>query len=106
MICLHSPGGCRPSVNAANLTKHRLDYKWQQTGTIDAHCGVTSLSWNLEGTRLLTAGDLIQMWYCPDLEPSNEQQDSEKVLFTLGGPPSALATEQVIACFCFCGRLP
>ena len=64
-------GGCRTSVNSSTLTRQRLDYKWQQTGSIDASCHVTSLSWNLEGTRLLTAGHVIQMWFCPDLESAS-----------------------------------
>ena len=70
------PGGCRTSVNSSTLTRQRLDYKWQQTATIDAASHVTSLSWNLEGTRLLTAGEVIQMWFCPDLEQQQQQPHS------------------------------
>ncbi|XP_023930909.1 dmX-like protein 2 [Lingula anatina] len=43
-----------------------LDYQWYQTGTFEADSYITCLSWNLEGTRLLTGGEHIQMWRCPD----------------------------------------
>ena len=86
-------------MNSSTLTRQRLDYKWQQTGTIDASCHVTSLSWNLEGTRLLTAGQVIQMWFCPDLEssstagPGKSSEDGAPktggVIFTIGAPTSA-----------------
>ena len=106
-------GGCRSSVNSSTLPRSRLDYKWQQTASIDASCHVTSLSWNLEGTRLLTAGDLIQMWFCPDLEPNSstaamksgagsrsggEEDDDLSapktggVIFTVGGGPPTAST--------------
>ena len=88
-------------MNSLTLTRQRLDYKWQQTGSIDAFCHVTSLSWNLEGTRLLTAGHVIQMWFCPGLESASDaagkstaQSDdggdipkSGGVVFTIGADP-------------------
>ncbi|KAJ8305006.1 hypothetical protein KUTeg_018589 [Tegillarca granosa] len=41
---------------------HKLDYHWYQTATIEAECFINCLSWNLEGAKLLTGGDLIQIW--------------------------------------------
>lgn len=34
-----------------------------QTGSLQASSHISSLSWNLEGTRLLTGGVKIQMWH-------------------------------------------
>ena len=38
-------------------------FRWVQTGTLQASSHISSLSWNLEGTRLLTGGVKIQMWH-------------------------------------------
>lgn len=38
-------------------------FRWMQTGSLQASSHVSSLSWNLEGTRLLTGGLKIQMWH-------------------------------------------
>ena len=43
-------------------SSHGLDYWWVQTGELDLECPVSSLAWNHEGTRLLTAGGVLQMW--------------------------------------------
>ena len=43
-------------------SKHGLDYWWVTTGELDLECKVASLAWNHEGTRLLTAGEVLQMW--------------------------------------------
>lgn len=40
----------------------RLDYAWVQTGVVESDCLINNVSWNLEGTRLITAGDKLQMW--------------------------------------------
>lgn len=37
--------------------------RWVQTGSLQADSHISSLSWNLEGTRLLTGGVTIQMWH-------------------------------------------
>lgn len=44
---------------------------------------VRALSWNLEGTRLLTAGALVQLWHLKS-QPA-EADERERVKFTLGG---------------------
>lgn len=38
-------------------------FRWVQTGSLQADSHISSLSWNLEGTRLLTGGVTIQMWH-------------------------------------------
>lgn len=44
--------------------KYLLFYsRWVQTGTLHAESKISSLSWNLEGTRLLTASTTIQLWH-------------------------------------------
>lgn len=40
-----------------------LDYWWVETARVQAESFVTTLSWNNEGNRLLTAGEYIQLWY-------------------------------------------
>ncbi|KAG1687719.1 DmX-like protein 2 [Nymphon striatum] len=52
-------------ANAANQLMEKttkLDYHWVQTATISADSNVLNLSWNLEGTKLLSSGDGIQLW--------------------------------------------
>ncbi|KAK7475123.1 hypothetical protein BaRGS_00033615 [Batillaria attramentaria] len=45
-----------------NETSHKLDYRWYKTAEIETECYVNSLSWNMEGSKLLTGGELIQIW--------------------------------------------
>lgn len=33
-----------------------------QTGSLQTESHISSLSWNLEGTRLLTGGEILQLW--------------------------------------------
>lgn len=58
-----------------------LDYRWVQTGSLKTESPVRVLSWNLEGTRLLTAGSLVQLWHLK----SQPEEKSSPVTFTLGG---------------------
>ena len=47
----------------------KLDYHWVETGHIQTQYFVRALSWNLEGTRLLLGGRLLQLWTkCNDTE--------------------------------------
>lgn len=43
-------------------SSHKLDYKWIQTASLSCDCNISVLSWNLEGTKLLSGGSIIQMW--------------------------------------------
>jgi len=40
-----------------------LDYKWVETASWQTACRISCLSWNLEGTRLLTGGIVLQLWH-------------------------------------------
>lgn len=39
-----------------------MDYHWVETGQIQTEYFVRAISWNLEGTRLLLGGRLLQLW--------------------------------------------
>lgn len=60
-----------------------------QTGSLKPDAPVRALSWNLEGTRLLTAGSLLQLWH---LKPHVPEPD-KPVTFTLGGEAHSESTE-------------
>lgn len=51
-----------------------LEYRWVQTGKLTADGPITALSWNLEGTRLLTGGKILQLWH----QASLYQEDSQR----------------------------
>lgn len=55
-----------------------------QTGSVTTDSPVRALSWNLEGTRLLTAGATVQLWHLNQ----QEKDVDPKVIFTLGGSES------------------
>lgn len=79
-ICIFEP---TPVIQAADRsTSHNLDYRWVQTGQLHTSSQVTSLSWNLEGTRLLTSGASLQMWREKGQETENEPMS---VKFEIGG---------------------
>lgn len=40
-----------------------MDYKWVETASWRTACRISCLSWNLEGTRLLTGGTVLQLWH-------------------------------------------
>ncbi|XP_059222460.1 dmX-like protein 2 [Stomoxys calcitrans] len=79
-ICIFEP---TPVLQTEKHFTHFLDYRWVQTGSFNSHSHVITLSWNLEGTRLLTGGSTIQLWK----EKSNEFTDDEptSVKFVIGG---------------------
>lgn len=49
-------------IHSSHPPSHGLEYKWVQTGSLQASSHISSLSWNLEGTRLLTGGTVLEMW--------------------------------------------
>nr|XP_018898945.1 PREDICTED: dmX-like protein 2 isoform X2 [Bemisia tabaci] len=57
-VCIFEP---TPLIR--NDSVHQLDYRWVQTGSLQTESRISSLSWNLEGTRLLTGGDILQLWH-------------------------------------------
>ncbi|XP_065362975.1 dmX-like protein 2 [Calliphora vicina] len=72
-----------PVLQTDKRYTHFLDYRWVQTGSFISHSHVITLSWNLEGTRLLTGGSTIQLWK----EKSSEYMDDDTsgVKFVIGG---------------------
>ncbi|KAL8625455.1 hypothetical protein ACOMHN_018600 [Nucella lapillus] len=82
-----------PSPIAAD-NSHKLDYRWYKTAEIETECYVNSLSWNMEGSKLLTGGDLIQIWqFVPKPkgpgEDEREEEGPHRVLFHLGATGNA-----------------
>ncbi|KAL1506470.1 hypothetical protein ABEB36_005832 [Hypothenemus hampei] len=74
-VCIYEP---TPLIH--NSSQHGLDYRWVQTGCLKTDSPIQALSWNLEGTRLLTAGSDVQLWHLKQQVP-----DEPSVTFTLGG---------------------
>ncbi|XP_035825075.1 dmX-like protein 2 [Aplysia californica] len=70
-----------PSGSKTNVGK-KLDYRWFPTAELDADCYVRCLSWNVEGSRLLTGGEVIQIWEFVNSSPVPVA--SAKVQFHLG----------------------
>nr|XP_036221657.1 dmX-like protein 2 [Bactrocera oleae] len=79
-ICIFEP---TPMLLSNKSVKHYLDYRWVQTGSFVCNYHVYTLSWNLEGTRLLTGGSIIEMWKERTSEKSEES--STGVKFEIGG---------------------
>ncbi|XP_066592575.1 dmX-like protein 2 [Prorops nasuta] len=57
-VCIFEP---TPLIHSS--CSHQLEYRWVQTGSLQTESNISSLSWNLEGTRLLTGGELLQLWH-------------------------------------------
>ncbi|XP_063931709.1 dmX-like protein 2 isoform X3 [Zophobas morio] len=79
-VCIYEP---TPLIH--NTSRHGLDYRWVQTGTLKTDSSIKALSWNLEGTRLLTAGAHVQLWHLN----SQPVEETPNVTFTLGGGENA-----------------
>ncbi|XP_053689152.1 dmX-like protein 2 isoform X2 [Sabethes cyaneus] len=79
-VCIFEP---TPLIHNDRSSTHGLEYKWVQTGSLQATSNISSLSWNLEGTRLLTGGTVLQLWH----ERLSNQDDDEPatVKFEIGG---------------------
>ncbi|CAC5419370.1 DMXL [Mytilus coruscus] len=60
---------------------HKLDYQWYQTASFEAESLINCLSWNLEGSRLLTGGDVIQIWH---LDHNQHDEENKSVKFSVG----------------------
>ncbi|XP_023230378.1 dmX-like protein 2 [Centruroides sculpturatus] len=72
-ICIYEP---TPLLN--ENSSHRLDYRWVQTATFESDCYIHVLSWNQDGSKLLTAGEYIQMWH---LSTQTEDVIQEEINF-------------------------
>ncbi|XP_038079441.1 dmX-like protein 2 isoform X2 [Patiria miniata] len=51
-----------PQVPALKKSSHKLDYQWYKTGGFQTESLVSNLSWNHNGSRILTGSDSIQLW--------------------------------------------
>ena len=56
-----------------------MDYHWVETGHIQTEYFVRAISWNLEGTRLLLGGRLLQLWASKATKESQEDIYSKNV---------------------------
>ena len=52
-----------------------MDYHWVETGHIQTEYFIRALSWNLEGTRLLLGGRLLQLWHCKSTCSTENPED-------------------------------
>ncbi|XP_062554540.1 dmX-like protein 2 isoform X3 [Armigeres subalbatus] len=79
-VCIFEP---TPLIHGERPSSHGLEYKWVQTGSLQATSHISSLSWNLEGTRLLTGGTVLQLWHERLSKPDDDEPTSVK--FEIGG---------------------
>ncbi|XP_032686027.1 dmX-like protein 2 isoform X2 [Odontomachus brunneus] len=84
-VCIFEP---TPLIHST--CSHQLEYRWVQTGSLQTESNITSLSWNLEGTRLLTGGELLQLWH-QNITPFQE----EHILLPTATKPKTIQTEEV-----------
>ncbi|XP_029173439.1 dmX-like protein 2 isoform X2 [Nylanderia fulva] len=84
-VCIFEP---TPLIHST--CSHQLEYRWVQTGSLQTESNITSLSWNLEGTRLLTGGELLQLWH-QNIMPFQE----EHTILSTATKPKTLQTEEV-----------
>ncbi|KAH0954621.1 hypothetical protein HN011_003189 [Eciton burchellii] len=83
-VCIFEP---TPLIHST--CSHQLEYRWVQTGSLQTESNITSLSWNLEGTRLLTGGELLQLWH-QNIMPFQE----EHAMLSTATKPKTLQTEE------------
>jgi hypothetical protein len=65
-----------PTPVLTNNHSHKLNYKWIQTAAFETDQPPSVLSWNLEGTKLLTGSTSIQLWH---LNPPKTSANSFKI---------------------------
>ncbi|XP_015601429.1 dmX-like protein 2 isoform X2 [Cephus cinctus] len=70
-VCIFEP---TPLIHST--CSHQLEYRWVQTGSLQTESHISSLSWNLEGTRLLTGGELLQLWH-QNIQPFQEEHTAK-----------------------------
>ncbi|XP_046412753.1 dmX-like protein 2 isoform X1 [Neodiprion fabricii] len=72
-VCIFEP---TPLIHST--CSHQLEYRWVQTGSLQTDSHISSLSWNLEGTRILTGGELLQLWH-QNIQPFQEEHTATRV---------------------------
>jgi DmX-like protein len=90
-VCIFEP---TPLIHSSQPPAHGLEYKWVQTGSLQASSHITSLSWNLEGTRLLTGGLVLEMWHEKLGKQDEGGHESSNVKFELGGADPRTPTNE------------
>ncbi|KAG4080274.1 hypothetical protein HA402_010766 [Bradysia odoriphaga] len=100
-VCIFEP---TPLIHSDTSPSHGLEYRWVQTGSLQASSHISSLSWNLEGTRLLTGGVKIQMWH---EKITTKEEEPNVVTFEIGDrdprtPPAEEETESGWECVWKC----
>lgn len=79
----------------------KLDYKWVQTATIESETPILVMSFNLEGTRLIAGGQILQLWVIEGVTKTNWQciwrcQTASSIIYLKYSPDGTL--------FCSAGR--
>ena len=67
-----------------------LDYWWVETARIKTQCKVTTLAWNHDATRFLTAGEYLQLW--------QHEVIDEKVTFDIGQDDAKKSSQTSWSC--------
>ncbi|KAK6180445.1 hypothetical protein SNE40_012599 [Patella caerulea] len=67
-------------------SSHKLDYCWYRTATIEVDCVINAITWNMEGSKLLTGGENICIWQFEMMDTTDEdvEPQNRKVQFSLG----------------------
>ncbi|CAM1299293.1 DMXL1 (predicted), partial [Pycnogonum litorale] len=73
-----------PTPLIHQVSTHKLDYHWIQTAAVSTDSFVNNISWNLEGNRLLTGGQGIQLWQFTMDSPDDMTIPEEEVSFQVG----------------------
>lgn len=68
-ICIFEP---TPILDANS--DHKLNYKWIKTAVLQLDSYVSVISWNLEGTKLLTGGSSIQLWHLIGIDKNGNSE--------------------------------
>ncbi|KAJ8668951.1 hypothetical protein QAD02_000210 [Eretmocerus hayati] len=90
-VCIFEP---TPLIHST--CSHQLEYRWVQTGSLQTDSHISSLSWNLEGTRLLTGGELLQLWH-QNIQPFQEEQTAKPKAVTADDAAIAGSDQNVSA---------
>ncbi|XP_069136751.1 dmX-like protein 2 [Argopecten irradians] len=64
-----------------DIDHKKLDYQWYQTAMFETTCFINCITWNMEGSKLLTAGDTMQIW----VHHQDSSPGSHQVQFSMGG---------------------
>ena len=69
---------------SAYSTVKGLDYWWVETARLETPYRITTLSWNNDGNRLITAGEQIQFWGNDDSSSSSSSVVGAGASFHIG----------------------